>query len=227
MLLFAAAWLLGAPFVHAQTPAPISTSPDFVIEIQPTAEKGPTFTARNMSDKTITACVFQMSHSGASRPEGETVWDALSQRKPALEPGATLTQSLGHVVGQPPPDKVEVIAGAFEDGETFGDPKWVKIMLQNRAMLLSDYEQAAAFLQKGLDEHWTYDQYLTSLDRLPKQGSAYGIRRTLQANINAQQHSEVLQELVESMLDRFNRYARKIREAQIPAKLTPSQAPPQ
>jgi hypothetical protein len=201
------------------TPAepPLVSLPPFEIEIQPAAERGPTFTARNMSDKTVTACVFEFSHSDTGRPEGAMTWDASVQRKPALEPGATLTLFLGHAVGQPLPDKVELVAGAFTDGDVFGQAKWVKSLLQGRAMFLNDYEQAAAYLQKGLDERWTYEQYLGSLDQLPKQGASDAIRRTLEANTNAQKHAEVLQDLIESMVDQFNRYAKKIRQAQAPA----------
>jgi hypothetical protein len=240
MVYVAAVWLPTAALVCAQnspgappsnqqtrassTPAepPLVSPPPFEIEIQPTAEHGPTFTARNMSDKTITACVFEFSHSDTGRREGGMTWDASIQRKPALEPGATLTLFLGHAVGQPLPDKVELVAGAFADGDVFGEPKWVKTLVQGRAMFLDDYERAAAYLQKGLDEHWTYEQYLGSLEQLPKQRASLEIRRNLEVNTNAQKHPEVLQDLIESMVDRFNRYARKIRLADAPANPPPA-----
>jgi hypothetical protein len=237
ILCVAAAWLLAAPFAHAQkqpsSPAPASTlpataaAPDFQIEIQPSAEKGPTFTVRNMSDKAITACVFEFSYTGAHRRLGGMVWDAAMQHKPVLEPGATLTNFLSHATGEPLPDKVEVVAGAFADGETFGQPKWIKILLQDRAVRLGEYEQAAAFLRKGLDEHWTYEQYLAALEQAPKLDAAQDIRRSLEVNTSLQRYPENLQEFVESMVDRYNRYARKIRDAQAPANPPASQPPSQ
>ena len=67
---------------------------------------------------------------------------------------------LPHKVGGPLPDRVEVIAGIWEDGETFGEAVWVKTLLDHRASLTSAYEQAIFMLQKGLNENWTRGQYL-------------------------------------------------------------------
>ena len=98
----------------------------FQIEIQAAADGGPKFTVANLSGKTLTACTFQFSVSSESRAQSKMDWDPLAQgrgdpgRPGPLEPGASLTMDLPHKVGGPLPDRVEVIAGIWEDGETFG-----------------------------------------------------------------------------------------------------------
>src|SRR5262249_23668778 len=122
--------------------------PRFRIEIQAEAEGGPKFTLTNLSDKTLTACHLQFSVS-PNQPEGGLAWDPLVEagdpRRPRpLEPGASLRLSLAHRVGGPLPDKIEVIAGIWADGGTFGDAAWVKLLLEQRAGLTAAYEQALA-----------------------------------------------------------------------------------
>ena len=100
----------------------------FQVEIQAAADGGPKFTLANLSGKTLTACTFQFSVSSESRAQSKMDWDPLVQgrgdpgrsRSGPLEPGASLTMNLPHKVGGPLPDRVEVIAGIWEDGETFG-----------------------------------------------------------------------------------------------------------
>jgi hypothetical protein len=52
------------------------------------------------------------------------------------------------------PDKVQVVAAIWADGETFGDAKWVRVILDHRASLALAYQDAIGTLQKGLDENW-------------------------------------------------------------------------
>jgi hypothetical protein len=85
---------------------------------------------------------------------------ALLQDELPIEPGGRITQHLSHAVGGPLPDKIEVVAGVWADGETFGQPDWVKVILKNREIQASAYEQATSMLQRGLDQNWTRDQYL-------------------------------------------------------------------
>ena len=219
MLGVTAVCVLSALFVSAQTPP--EPPPKFEIKIQPDAEKGPTFTVVNLSGKTLTACVLQISSSWNAEQKIRMVWDTTTQRNPPLEPGAVLVQNLAHIEGDPLPDTVEVIAGVFADGETFGQATWVKVILQNRGMFQRDYEQAAAFLQKGLDEHWTRDQYLNALDEKPKIGGAREIRLSLDVDPSARGKS--LESLVQRMLANYTHDAELIRQAQ-PAANPPAVA---
>jgi hypothetical protein len=87
--------------------------PKFQIEIHAAGEKGPSFTITNLTGKTITACVVELSTSTDPEQKQKTLWDALVLGQPPIEPGANLTQYLGHAVGDPLPNKVEVIAGGL------------------------------------------------------------------------------------------------------------------
>ena len=131
----------------------------FAVEIQATGEKGPNYTVTNLSGKTVWACVIELSSSTRAW-KSRTVWDALLQNEPPIEPEARLLQYLSHEVGGPRPDKVEVIAGVWADGETCGQSEWVNIILQGRARRAAEFGQAGAILQKGLEESGTSEQYL-------------------------------------------------------------------
>lgn len=106
---------------------------------------------------------------------------SLDAKRPGpLEPGASLTLFLPHEVGGALPDRVEVVAGIWDDGETFGLAVWVKALIDNRASLRSAYEQAVSLLQRGLDENWPRGQYLAALNSKPNSLPFYAIRSTLE-----------------------------------------------
>jgi hypothetical protein len=79
------------------------------------------------------------------------VWDALVQGNHPIEPGRTILRPFFPNDGSSLPDKVEVIAGIWADGESFGQPEWLSNILKTRAMRASEYDDATAILQKG----WT------------------------------------------------------------------------
>jgi hypothetical protein len=192
----------------------------FQVEIQATGEKGPTYTVTNLSGKTVWACVIELSFARQNAGKSRDVWDAVLQEVPPIEPDAKLSQSLSHIVGGPLPDKVEVIAGVWADGETFGQPAWVNIILQTRAMRAMEFEQASAILQKGLELNWTSAQYLEMLGDKTDSGPFISIRSALAANQRNGERPKILRNMMQRLLDTFVQRANRIRLAK-PAASTP------
>jgi len=129
---------------------------------------------------------------------------------------------LPHKVGGPLPDKVEVVAGILDDGETFGQTVWVKMLLDHRASLISLYEHAISMLQKGLDENWTRGQYMAALESQPNRLPFHSIRRTLEASPNLDQDPRLLQLAMKSLLEHFTENLTLLRKAKLPASGTAS-----
>jgi len=208
--------------VRAQSPG--AEQPKFRFEIQATSNEGPKFTVTNLSGKTLTAAMFQFSVSSEAKSRGTIGWDPIVQgrgepgreRPGPIEPGASLTMYLPHQVGAPLPDKVEVVAGIWEDGETFGQEVWLKALLDRRASATTEYEQAISLLQKGLDENWTRGQYLETVDGKPKSFVFYSIRSTLNANSNLDQNPRLLQIAINSLLEHFTKNLALLRQAKSP-----------
>jgi len=201
--------------VHAQSAA--ITSPNFEIKIQTEGERAQRYTVTNLTRKTVTACVVRISSSLDSNDQSRSVWDALVQNVPPIEPNASMSQFLAHRVGVPLPDRVEVVAGVWVDGETFGDPQWVNVILKGRESLVASYDQAIALLRKGMDQKWTREQYLQAFN--DKTNSAfYGIRATLTANENLDEHPQLSNQLMQKMFDSLAEKSDKLKKA----KPTPS-----
>jgi hypothetical protein len=192
-------------------------TPKFQIEIQAGAQGGPKFIVTNLSGKTVAACVLEISMASGGKGQSRIVWDAALQGERALEQGASLSENLVHVVGAPLPDKVEVIAGIWSDGEPFGQSDWVKTILANRATRLSVYEQETSFLQRGLDQNWTREQYLEALSGMSNPGFFYGIKSTLDGNQNLDNRPELLQRVIHTLLDSLSHKIELIRQAKSPA----------
>jgi hypothetical protein len=75
---------------------------------------------------------------------------------------------------------VEVIAGIWADGESFGQPEWVSNILKTRAMRASEYDDAAAILQNGLDQ--TPNHYQQAFSNMLDSGPVYTVRTALAAS---------------------------------------------
>jgi hypothetical protein len=155
-------------------------------------------------------------------------WDAIVQggggpsrtdRPVPLEPQASMTLYLPFTVGGPPPEKVEAVAGIWSDGETFGDPKWVKTLLEGRASTISAYERAISLLQRGLAERWTSSQYLAALDTQPNGGPSYAVRSTLQANTKQGEDPRRVQRAMQSLLTYFTQTLAPLLQAKSPASV--------
>jgi hypothetical protein len=200
--------------------------PRFQVEIQPMGEGAPRYKVTNLTGKTVTACVLRLSSSSERKEQLNTDWDALLQDEPPMESGASISQYLSHVVGRPLPDKIEVVAGVWADGETFGQPDWVKVILKNREMQASAYEQAAIMLQQGLDQNWTRDQYLQALGDKPNSGPIYAIRSTLVANQQFAEKPKLLRHAMQMMLESFTQKYEKIRKVKPTASVATSSWPP-
>ncbi|MGC2417468.1 MAG: hypothetical protein WA434_06965 [Candidatus Acidiferrales bacterium] len=203
----------GLLVLSASGESPTVEQPGFRIEVQASGAGGPRYTVTNLTGKTVTACVIQLSSSSDGVSKSETVWDALLQEVPPIEPGSSISHYLSHAEGRPLPDKIEVVAGVWADGQTFGQPDWVKIILKARATRAVEYDQAASVLQQGLEENWTRDQYLRVFDDRQNSGPIQIIRSTLIANGRSEETPESLRRLVQTMRDSFLQKSNQIRKA--------------
>jgi hypothetical protein len=172
--------------------------------LQLTLLEGAKFSLKNLSDKSLTACVYQLSLSSETKPHLTVQWDSLVQNIRPIAPGESMVQSLGHVLGGPIPDKVEVLAGVWEDGETLGDPLWIKRVLSARQAQASAYGLAISLLQRGVEQDWTVEQYREELRDKPNSQPFDSLRSTLDANerISAQRPA-TLRHTMQRMLDLF------------------------
>lgn len=204
---------VGMLFSSAVYGQAVTKQPGFQIEIHATGEKGPTYTVTNLSGKRVSACVLEISSSSSQSVRKSTkIWDALLEGQPPIEPGASISQYLFHLVGRPLPDKVEVIAGVWGDGGTFGQPVWVNNILKVRVKRASEYEDAAAILQKGLDQNWTSDQYLQAFSDKPDSGPVYTVRTALAVNQQAAHTPQVFTHTMKFLLQTFREQSDQLRK---------------
>jgi hypothetical protein len=187
--------------------------PRFQYDIQASTDRGPRITFTNLSSKALTACYLEISSSSRNRKLSGINWDAVVQGKRPLEPGASISLGLPYVAGGPLPDKVEVAAGVWADGDSFGRAELVRILLGNRALREAEYDQAASLLQQGMDQNWTRDQYLAGLSGNADTAPIYAIRSTLEANQHLNEKPRNLQSAMQILLDSFNRRREQLRQA--------------
>ena len=186
----------------AQRPSIAPPRPKFKIEIRATDEKGrgPSFAVTNLTAKTVTACVFEQSYPSQGAWKTTTVWDPLVQgnvpNNTPIEPGQTVLRPLIPIIKKALPNKVEVIAGIWADGKSFGPPKWASDIFNNRALRASENEDAAAILQRGLDQNWNRNQYQQAFADKPDTGPVYIVRTALTAT---QQTGQTPQEFTHTM----------------------------
>jgi hypothetical protein len=211
--------------VHGQSRT--AKEPKFQIEVDPSIDGGPKFTVTNLSAKTLAACIIQFSISSEGRAQSKMDWDPAIQAggdarrnspKP-LEPGASMTLNLPYKVGDPYPDKVEVIAGVWADGETFGVAEWVKAIIDNRASLISAYEQAISLLQQGLDEKWTRGQYAEAVNSKSNLLPFSAIRSTLKAGRSSDDDAQSLRLAMQDLLAYFTQNLDSLQRAKSPEKV--------
>ncbi len=209
--------LSGGMFFSSVThrPSTATEQSKFKIEIRATGGKGPGFAVTNLTAKTVTACVFELSYpqQGAkSARRSKTVWDALVQGDPPIEPGRTVIRPLFSFVGSPLPNQVEVVAGVWADGESFGPPEWASNILKTRATRASENEDAAAILQRGLDENWTRNQYQQAFTDKPDSGPVYIVRTALRATQETAQTPQEFTHTMQFLLQSFKQQADKLRK---------------
>jgi hypothetical protein len=197
----------------AEAPSTTPEQPEFKIEIRATGKKGPGFAVTNLTAKTVTACVFELSYSSQGTRRSKIVWDALVQGDPPIEPGRTILRPLILIVGSSVPNKAEVIAGVWADGESFGQPVWANNIFKNRALRASEYEDAAAILQQGLDQNWTPNQYQQAFSNKPDSGPVYTVRTALTATQQTAQTPQAFTHTMQFLLQTFRQQADRLRKA--------------
>jgi hypothetical protein len=205
----------GEPAHLPSHPRQSSGQPNFRVEIHSITEHGPQIVLTNLTEEPLTACFLQISFWKEDRkPIGE-LWDAFLQNTSPIAKDGDVSLPLGHVVGQPLPDKVEVAAAVWADGTTFGSPDELKRILSNRAYRAHSLDRIISLLQTGIQQDWTRDQYLTALDDKSRaiSAEAYGLRSTLEANPNLDTKPRVRQKIIQTMLDSFSKERDLLRQS--------------
>jgi len=156
----------------------------FQLDTQPDTGPGPHFVVTNLCEQPLTAFFLENFSPDDGKTKGGQLWDALMPHRAPIAKGENVSGPLGHVVGQPFSDTVEVTAGIWADGSTFGNPERLKRILSNRAAELRSYDWTISLVQKGLQQNWTRDQYLAELDQYKSEGHLPGYAAaTLRANL--------------------------------------------
>ena len=130
-----------------------------------------------------------------------------------IEPGQTVLHPLIPIIGNALPNKVEVIAGIWADGESFGPPKWASNIFNYRALRAAEDEDAAAILQRGLDQNWNRNQYLQAFSDKPDSGPVYIVRTALTATQQTGQTPQEFTHTMQFLLQSFKQQADKLRKA--------------
>jgi hypothetical protein len=210
--------VLGGGMLFSTAAQGTSTTPErpkFKIEIRATGEKGqgPSFAVTNLTAKTVTACVFEQSYPSQGARKTMIVWDTLVQGNIPVEPGQRVLRPLIPIMGNALPDKVEVIAGIWADGESFGPPKWASNIFNYRALRASEDEDAAAILQRGLDRNWNRNQYQQAFSDKPDSGPVYIVRTALTATQQTGQTPQEFTHTMQFLLQSFKQQADKLRKS--------------
>jgi hypothetical protein len=217
-MLATALCVLGGGMLFSTAAQGTSTTPErprFKIEIRATGEKGqgPSFAVTNLTAKTVTACVFEQSYPSQGARNTTIVWDALVQGNIPIELGKTVLRPLIPTIGNALPNKVEVIAGIWADDESFGPPKWASNIFNYRAQRASENEDAAAILQRGLDQNWNRNQYQQAFSDKPDSGPVYTVRTALTATQQTGQTPQEFTHTMQFLLQSFKQQADKLRKS--------------
>lgn len=196
----------------SQAPAPSTGRARLHVAIQASGEKGPSFAITNPTGKSVTACVFEVSYPPPRPRNSRIAWDELIQSGPVIEPGTTILRPFFLFPGGPVPDKVEIIAGIWDDGRTFGEPELTNNIVKKRVAIAADYEQGAETLQKGLDQKWTRERYQQEFSGKPDSGVVYTVRTALSATAQTapkpEEFNRVMQTLVQSFRQNADHFRR-------------------
>ncbi len=199
-------------FPSALHPQRTTGRPEFRVEIQPGADKRPACTVTNLSSKPVWAVVFEISSSSQPARKAKKVWDTLLDGQPPIEPGASISRPLFEFAFSPQPDQIKVVAAVWTDGETWGAPASVNLVLNNRIRLAAEYEDAAGILQQGLNQNWTRDQYQQAFRDKPDNGAVYTVRTALTATLQTAQTPEAFTRTMQFLLTNFQRYSKQLRQ---------------
>ena len=199
-------------FPTALYPQPAAEGPRFRVEIHPGADKRPACTLTNLSGKPLWAVVFEVSSSSQPARKAKKVWDTLLDSRPPIEPGASISRPLFEFAFSPQPDQIKVIAVVWTDGETWGAPASVDLVLNNRTRLAAEYEDAAALLQQGLSRNWTRDQYEQAFRDKPDNGAVYTVRTALSATLQTAQTPQDFTHTMQFLLTGFQQLSKQLRK---------------
>lgn len=215
MKIFAAAFcaLNIAMFLpSALHPQQAAERPDFRVEIHPTKEERPACTVTNLSGKPVWAVVLEISSSSQPARKAKKVWDTLLEGQPPIQPGAGMSRPLLEFAFIPLPDQIKVVAAVWIDGETWGAPASVNMILNNRTRIAPGYEDAAGILQQGLSQNWTRDQYQQAFRDKPDNGAVYTVRTALTATLQTAQTPEEFTHTMKFLLTNFQQLSKQLRK---------------
>lgn len=217
MKIFAAAFCalnIAMFFPSMLYPQRAAERPEFRVEIQPGKDKRPACTVTNLSSKPVWALVLEISSSTQPARKAQKVWDTLLESVHPIEPGASITRPLFEFAFSPQPDRIKVVAAVWTDGETWGAPASVNLVLNNRTRLAAEYEDAAGILQQGVNQNWTRDQYQQAFRDKPDTGAVYTVRTalssTLQSGFTPQEFTHTMQFLLRSF-QQLSKQLRKVK----------------
>lgn len=194
--------------------SPDGQQPWFRIQIPPPGVLEPSFIATNLTDKTVTACVLEFSFPSGEKSTLE-IWDAILQGVPPIKPGASIGQIFGHSPSGAMPNNVEILAGQWDDGSTFGPAESIKHITDGRQKWAAAYEAGVELLQKGLDQNWTREQYLEALNDTATPVAIAPVRSTIAGNLQTVKNQPSLAETVQTLQASFAQKLAQLKAAGI------------
>jgi hypothetical protein len=186
--------------------------PEFRVDIHPAEKRGPICTVTNLSGKPVWALVLEIFSSSQPARKSKKVWDTLLESGHPIEPGASTSRPVSEFAFSPPPDHIKVIAAVWTDGETYGAPASVNLILNHRAARAGEYEDAAGILQQGLNQNWTRDQYEQAFRDKPDTGAVYTVRTALSATLQTARTPQEFIQFMQSLLTNFQQLSKQLRK---------------
>jgi hypothetical protein len=199
-------------FPSALHPQRATERSEFRVEIHPGGDKRPTCTVTNLSSKPVWALVLEISSSSQPTRMAKKVWDTLLESHPPIESGASFSRPLWEFAFSPLPDQIKVIAAVWTDGETWGAPASVNLILNNRVRLAAEYDDAAGILQQGLSQNWTRDQYQQAFRDKPDTGAVYTVRTALSATMQTTRTPQDFTHVMQALLTNFQQLSKQLRK---------------
>jgi len=183
----------------------------FQVEIQDN-QNTHTYTVTNQAATPVTA--FVVRYSSASQIQGTEQWDSVLLEQSPLPSGAHISRPLPHPAGGPFPEHMEIVGGIWANGDAFGQPGSVQLILADRKSGAALFDNAASFLQHGLDENWTYAQFVQAVQTMPDSPAVLAMRSTLSPiDKRTAEYPEYLRNRINNMIDRFTGQSIRIRRA--------------
>jgi hypothetical protein len=186
--------------------------PEFRVDIHPDEKRRPICTVTNLSGKPVWALVLEISSSSQPARKAQKVWDMLLLSSHPIEPGAGSSQALSEFAFSPSPDRIKVIAAVWTDGETYGAPASVNLILNHRVARAAEYEDAAAILQQGLNQNWTREQYEQAFRDKPDTGAVYTVRTALTATLQTARTPQEFIGFMQILLTNFQQLSKQLRK---------------